>query len=128
MINQPFIPAGFFLRKKVREYRYNGGMLNDISKQARLVDSPSAFQNMLADFKEHRPPGGGYGIQQPVCLCRTGVPDPVLHGYRQTTWLIPLAGIDLGGLKTGLRGFQRIEKDLPRRGVRHPVPEARLRL
>jgi hypothetical protein len=34
------------------EYRYNGGMLNDIQQPPFLVDNPDAFQKMLGDLED----------------------------------------------------------------------------
>lgn len=83
----------------VREYRYNGGMLNDISMQARLVDSPLAFQNMLADFKGiarlavDTESNSLFAYSEQVCL--------IQFSTMQEDYLVdPLAGIDLGSLKT----------------------------
>src|SRR4030042_5377630 len=74
-------------------------MLNDISKQARLGDSPLAFQNMLADFKGvarlavDTESNSLFAYSEQVCL--------IQFSTEQEDYLVdPLAGIDLGGLKT----------------------------
>jgi ribonuclease D len=80
------------------DYRYNGGMLNDIQEPPFLVDNPDVFQKMLADFKKiiclavDTESNSLFAYTEQVCL--------IQFSTEKADYLVdPLAEIDISGLK-----------------------------